>query len=231
MSLAFCTDLSAADWIARSDLAWPRLVTFGPAGFEAYARLRFLPDPVRTGQRENDAAGEDRPDPSPVLFEVLAAFTSTPDDCHFCVWEGYGDTVTVNTVSAGDGAVYLDDEDALRTLGSPDARPALAPAPVSSMPPLPRVAVPERAYWLFRGPLADLGAWDSAHGWPDGVRLHGVEPAFVWPADHAWCVASDVDPHWAGIGGSRSLVDRLVTDPRLDVVPADPAQEQPRYTG
>jgi hypothetical protein len=38
-----------------------------------------------------------------------------------------------------------------------------------------------------------------------------------------------VDPHWAGIGGTRHLVSRLVTDPRLDVVPADPTQEQPAY--
>ena len=39
----------------------------------------------------------------------------------------------------------------------------------------------------------------------------------------------DVDPHWAGIGGPAAAVSRLVTDPRLDVVPADPAEEVPAY--
>ena len=51
----------------------------------------------------------------------------------------------------------------------------------------------------------------------------------VWPADRAWCVARDVDPHWAGIGGASSLITRLVTDARLDVVPADPSEDQPSY--
>jgi hypothetical protein len=94
---------------------------------------------------------------------------------------------------------------------------------------VPKVVVPHRAYWLFRGRLADVGAWDSARGWPRQFRLHGAEPAFAWPSDRAWCVASDVDPHWAGIGGQQALITRLTTDPRLDVVPADPTKDQPLY--
>ncbi|MER7336130.1 MULTISPECIES: hypothetical protein [unclassified Micromonospora] len=42
-------------------------------------------------------------------------------------------------------------------------------------------------------------------------------------------MAKDVDPHWAGIGGTRVLITQLTTDPRLDVVPADPIQDQPLY--
>ncbi len=61
MTLTYCWDLSAADWIAHSDLRWSQLVGFGPASFEAYARLRFLPDPVRPGQSENDALGQVTP--------------------------------------------------------------------------------------------------------------------------------------------------------------------------
>jgi len=62
-----------------------------------------------------------------------------------------------------------------------------------------------------------------------GTHLVDGLPAFVWPADQAWCVARDVDPHWAGIGGTAHLLSRLLTDPGLDVVPADPAEEQPAY--
>jgi len=54
-------------------------------------------------------------------------------------------------------------------------------------------------------------------------------PAFVWPADHAWFVASDIDPHWAGIGADTRVINQLVADPRLDVVPADPRAAQPAY--
>ena len=78
-------------------------------------------------------------------------------------------------------------------------------------------------------PCPSVGAWDTAAGWPDGTRLDAAEPAFVWPADRAWCVAKDVDPHWAGIGGAAALVTELTGDPRLDVVAADPTQDQPAY--
>ncbi|WP_410599223.1 hypothetical protein [Amycolatopsis sp. lyj-90] len=172
-----CSDLSAAAWLASSDLPWQRLVTFGPAGFDGYARLRFIPDPVFEGQSENDAVpGAPEHELLGVLFEILGAETATPADCYFCVWDGYGD------VSGN-----------------------------------PKIVVPHRNYFLFSGQLEDAGFW----GTPG--------PAFVWPADHAWCVTKDVDPHWAGIGATNAVLDRLVADPRLDVGTADPAREQPAY--
>jgi hypothetical protein len=227
MTLTFCWDVSAADWIVRRDVPWERLVGFGPAGFDSYARLRFLPDPVRPGQSENDVDGDWFTDQLPTLWQVLATNTATPSDCYFCVWEGFG-----HTEAASDDAVYLDDDDAVAEHGR-TGRPGWAPAPVPvgppSTPPVPKVVVPHRAYWLFRGPLADLGSWDTAQEWPGPARLDQAEPAFVWPADHAWCVAQDVDPHWAGIGGTTTLITRLTADPRLDAVPADPAEDQPLY--
>jgi hypothetical protein len=226
VTLTFCWDLSAADWIVRSDLPWQRLVGFGPAGFGSYARLRFLPDPVHPGQSENDVDGDWSTDQLVTLWQVLAAHTATRGDSYFCVWEGFGHT----EAPLDDDAVYLDDDNAAAEQGR-TGTPGWAPAPVGrpSMPPLPKVVVPHRAYWLFRGPLADVGEWDTAQGWPRPARLDRAEPAFVWPADHAWCVARDVDPHWAGIGGTETLITRLTADPRLDVVPADPSKEQALY--
>ena len=52
MSLRSCSDPSAAAWITSSKRPWHQLVTFGPSGFDAYARLRFLPDPRYDGQPE-----------------------------------------------------------------------------------------------------------------------------------------------------------------------------------
>ncbi len=227
MTLTSCWDLVAADWIVDSDLPWERLVCFGPAGYDSYGRLRFLPDPVRPGQSENDVEADGRPDPLPTLCEVLATHTATPDHCFFCVWEGFGQGRPV----IDDDAVYLEDGDAAERLGQIGARPGLAPEPVGSPSPPdpPKVVVPHRAYWLFRGSLADVGTWDTAAEWPGRYRLDGAEPAFIWPADRAWCVARDVDPHWAGIGGTQSLITRLMTDPRLDVVAADPTEDQPLY--
>jgi hypothetical protein len=164
----------------------------------------------------------------PRLFEVLASHTTTAEDCYFCVWEGVAfDGANV----AADDALYIDDERDAALLARPDAQPGLAPALTGrpSMTNLPQVVVPNRAYWLFRGPLAEVGAWDTAQGWPSERRLDGAEAAFVWPGDHAWCVASDVDPHWAGIGGRQALITQLTTDAHLDVIPADPTQAQPFY--
>jgi hypothetical protein len=227
VTLVFCWDLSAADWIADSDLPWPRLVSFGPAVFDAYARLRFLPDPVRRGQSENEVTCEDwRAAQLPTVLEVLATQTATPDDCYFCVWDGFGGV----DERVDDDAAYIDDVRALPPEQA-GAEPALAPRPAAapSMSRVPKVVVPERAYWLFRGPLTDVGAWDTAHGWPGQYQLYKTEPAFIWPSDRAWCIANDVDPHYAGIGASSRTIDQLLAHPSLDLVTADPQVEPPEY--
>ena len=39
-----------------------------------------------------------------------------------------------------------------------------------------------------------------------------------WPADRAWCVATEIDFAWTYVGGTRAVVDALLADPRLDAV-------------
>lgn len=217
-------ELSAADWLLAGDLPWRQLVCFGPAGFPAYARLRFLPDPAHEGQSENDVDADERTLSESAqiraALETLARHTSTPDDCYVCLWDGWAPG------STGDDA-----EPALGQQGGVPARPGVAPAaPPSVALPGPKVVVPHRAYVLLRGSLADVGDWGgAAQTWLGGPGAHTPDPAFVWPADRAWCVAHDVDPHWAGIGADVEAVEGLLADPRLDVVPADPGEEQPWY--
>lgn len=192
MALTPCADLSPAEWLAGSDQPWQQLIEFGPSGLPAYARLRFIPDPAYPGQSENDVSrgAHVLPDIEQlrIALETLARHTRTPDDCYFCLWDGWG--------------------------LEPDE---------------PRIVVPHRAYFLFRGRLADLGDWGPAVVTPGRPAPHMPEPAFVWPADRAWCVTKDVDPHWAGIGADRPAIDQLIADPRLDVVRADPQASQPHY--
>ena len=197
MTLAPCTDRSAADWITRSAWPWDRLVNFGPAGFEAYARLRVIPDPEAEGQQEGDVG------PIGPLSEVeqvrvavglLAAHTRTPEHAYVAWWDGWPRTV--------EGFSREDLE------GS-------------------RFDLPHRTYYLLEGSFAGFDAWATR---ADGARgASQFRPAFIWPADHAWCLAFDVDPHWAGIGGAVPAIDDLRADPRLDVVPADPEEGQPAY--
>jgi hypothetical protein len=194
MALTYCQDTIAADWLVRSGTPVTSLTTFGPASFEAFGRLRFIPDPVAPGQGEAEVdipAGH----PSEIAqarraLRLLARFTSTPQDCYFCVWEGYSDIPL-----------------------PPDVRHG------------PLVEIPHRRYALLRGALHDIDAWEVDLGAGQPV----APPAFVWPADRRWCFASDVDPHWAGIGAGQAAIDALIGDPQLDVVPARPAEEQPLY--
>lgn len=76
-------------------------------------------------------------------------------------------------------------------------------------PPGPRVRLPHRDHLLFRGALVDVRTW------PLDVGGFVPPPAAVWPADRAWFLAFDVDPDWAGVGGSRQAIDALLADDRL----------------
>ena len=187
MPLRICTDVSPAAWLVRSQVSPNRLVSFGPDGFEAYARLRYIPDPTYPGQSEGDGVPDDHPSDISTAqraLRVLARFTTTPDEGYFCRWDGYGD------------------------LGLP--------------PGCALVTLPNRRYALLAGGLAAIDEWDADSG-EDGP------PAFVWPGDHAWCFASDVDPHWAGIGASKPAIDALLDDPALDVVQVRSFDTMPTY--
>ena len=105
----------------------------------------------------------------------------------------------------------------------------IAPAFPPSVLHGPKVAVPHRSYFLCHGTTSELGDWGAAEMWPGRSRPGMPDPAFVWPADDAWCIANGVDPHFAGIGAETWAIDQLVADPHLDVLPADPCEDQPRY--
>ncbi|WP_260681840.1 hypothetical protein [Gordonia rubripertincta] len=204
--LRFCTDVSPADWITRrrdatddvaSGQAWKALALFGPPEFEAYARVRFRPDPDGPHQ------GVPREDFTQAVYagyehgivartcRALAAETRSSDDCYFAIWAGY-------------------------------------PGVLSPLPGGPRMHIPNRDYHLYVGTLSDLKAWEQPLTHETPALLHDP-PAFVWPADRAWCLASDVDPHWAGIGADTTTIRALTTRDDIDVVTADRYGRQPFY--
>lgn len=239
MTLRACPDVSPADWIVGSSLPWARLVTFGPSGFGAYARLRHLPDPAYQGQSENEAGVEgtwwEGRDQLATLLYVLGSHTTTPGDCYVCFWDGYADSdgempADLRELSRARGAMPSWYPDAAFPASMPQpsrfAQPASHPDVSPSQAP---VVLPNRTYFLFHGSIADAYHWDDTELWTGQARLRPTRPAFVWPADRAWCVAGDVDPHWTGIGADSHVIDRLIDDPRLDVVDTDPRAEQPRY--
>ena len=197
MSLSVCTDISASDWLVGQDMPWYQLSAKGPVGFPAYARLRFLPDTPFEGQKTTNLGFaeswyETNTEQFPVVLEILSRYTATPDDCYFCLWDGWGCEVTGDDV--------------------------------------PMVKIPNREYWLFRGALTDWNDWGSSY--QSGIWRGGMpDPAFIWPADHSWCVANDVDPDFAVIGGPTEAIELLIADPRIDAVAVAPytATDSDRY--
>lgn len=91
MHLRHVTGAEPAAWI--SGLTFQEATTFGPPGFAAHARLRFIPDPTRPGQREDQVTVPDDHlydlDQGRRVFDHLAQHTATADHCYFCIWDGY----------------------------------------------------------------------------------------------------------------------------------------------
>jgi hypothetical protein len=50
-------------------------------------------------------------------------------------------------------------------------------------------------------------------------------PTTWWPDDRAWCVATDVDGFSTYIAGTHECLDALASDPRLEIMPALPAEQ------
>lgn len=226
-----------ADWIAE------RLGPFGagvtsvvPAGFEAYARiLHPAEEPATTGrlvrwreisawsgvalcpdaQFHTVALPIERPDAQapwrgqgpPVgrlylpdadaLSEILRIFTTTPEECFFGLWDGYGF-----------GRVPLVSQ------GLPPAVPFPDPIP-TAVRQGPLVRLPDREYLLFSGPVEAITATADIG--------HGQTANLAWPADHAWCVASEIDLAWTYVGGSKALIEQVRVDERVEALLAEPA--------
>lgn len=106
------------------------------------------------------------------LVPVLARFTSTPQECFYAVWEGFG---------------------------------ALAVPPVART-----VLMPRREMRLLTGPSSQAATVSmESPPWEQS-------PSLWWPADRAWCVATDVDLMSTYIGASSACVEAITTADDLE---------------
>ena len=95
MPLSPATGLRVFDWLRRSTVELDQLITWGPEGFDAYARVRFVPDPTpETPYAADVSLPSDHLsdlEQTQRVLRVLGPFTATAQDCYFCVWDGYSD--------------------------------------------------------------------------------------------------------------------------------------------
>lgn len=76
----------------------------------------------------------------------------------------------------------------------------------------PKLELPNRRYHVFSGSLA------AAHTSFLEGRFHHQSANLWWPADHAWCVATEIDHHWTYLAGGRACIDAVLADPRLESI-------------
>ena len=84
----------------------------------------------------------------------------------------------------------------------------------------PKLELPHRAYVLFRATLDDLVDLADGRARADIDPFHPDwrTPNLLWPDDHAWCLATEVDLDSTVVGGTRALVDQLLATPDLEVL-------------
>ncbi len=131
------------------------------------------------------------------LGELLAGFTSTPDQVWFCVWAGWGALRFHPNGSSG-----------LLTSGRP-RRKRRSPR---QKPPALTLQLPGRDYYLLYGPVGGVAEsmgkppfWQSAN--------------LCWPQDRAWCVATEIDFSWTYVGGSEACIQTLIEAEELEAMP------------
>jgi hypothetical protein len=138
------------------------------------------------------------------LCDTLAGHTSTPERCWFAVWDGWG----------------WQHPGAFGVLRSSTSSEPLSP--VESAPPAwqldltgPTFALPGRDYRLFGGPVA--AATRVGH-WVTREWFIPQSPSIIWPADHSWWVATEVDADSTLVGGSRQLITDITNSPLLEAL-------------
>ena len=140
------------------------------------------------------------------LADVLAPHAR--GDLVAAFWEGSG--------WEGGMRVWWSDDPAVTP---PPPRPApdeLAPEVLHG----PKLELPHRAYVLFRATLDDLVDLADGRARADIDPFHPDwrTPNLLWPDDHAWCLATEVDLDSTVVGGTRALVDHLLATPDLEVL-------------
>jgi hypothetical protein len=211
MPLRPLADVSPADWFVGDAAPAALRHHLGPSGFESYVRVLHSP----MGPDADRYEGHLEEHLLRALCEVLSAHTTTPDDCYFGLWDGFGELYggeAVSFLTAFSGPMRWPG----RIFGKEKPPPPSPPAFPLSVLEGPKVAH-GLDFLLFGGPLSAAGEW-GATSYGHAIRRDINSPNLMWPADRSWFVTTHIDSTWTGVGGTRELTDALLRDDRLEVV-------------
>lgn len=196
---------NGGDLVRWADVAaWSGLPLRSGAQFHSIALPPADPGPPYPFGGQGPRQGTLWTEDAKVLAGIVRGWTSTPDDCWFCVWDGFG------WEGATTMAFFTADGEPPEVAPEPPGDPV--PRPVRDGP---RVRLPNRDYLLYTGPAEDVIAIAELGGAADGQCA-----SLWWAADRAWCVATDVDLEWTYVGGPHGLIDAILADKRIEALPA-----------
>jgi hypothetical protein len=67
-----------------------------------------------------------------------------------------------------------------------------------------------RTYFLFATTNAAVMTWPGmAPAWPQSANM-------IWPKDHSWCIATEIDWDSTLVAGPQAVVDAILGDTRLE---------------
>jgi hypothetical protein len=201
--------LDAADWLRESLTTFAQSVaSFLPGSFEAYARLYH---PWQSGDGTSAAA-------PPTWGELAAAAgvdRNDPVACESLIWSPQRQF----QVDVGSLPRAVSDP-LVEHLSSATTTPQRCWFAVwegfggSAIPPdlEPKLELPHRRYHVFTGPIEGaLTSYAAASFVHQSANLW-------WPADHAWCVATEIDHAWTYVGAAQSCIRTILADARFEAV-------------
>ena len=146
------------------------------------------------------------------VCDLLGACTDPDVEVYFGLWDGYG------WLNGGGAVAMSGSSSSLRDQAAAALREPSPPAFDDTIMTGPRLRLPHRDYLVFAGPLVaalDLGQSVT----PDWFIPQS--PNLIWPADHSWCVATEIDLNSTIIGGNEQLIAAILADPTLEAWPVN----------
>jgi len=169
------------------------------------------------------------------VMPILAAHTTTASSAVAAIWEGWGSPVSSPgrgawMIVAGGIQVGLLSRPLtwFRRVGwrcrdsAPRPGTGVLPADVVNGP---KLELPGRSYILAHLSLDELAGddWEQSVLWANPPLTR--TPSLLWPDDHAWMLATEIDFDTALIGGSSELAESLLKSPELEVLEVPPTAD------
>ena len=159
---------------------------------------------------------------------VLARHAATADSGIAAIWEGWGGLVG----SAGVAYLVCESNEGLPDpytgetaahTGDPEPGSGLLAREVATGPRFDLHGDAGRRCVLFEAGANDFEdpAWPDRAPWVDEA-MWAQSPSILWPEDHSWVLATEIDFDSTLVAGSLALIRELVQSPGLEVLPIRP---------